>query len=268
MVAAGSDKTGGITDALVAFQAALPHVGKSSTAQYGKYADLADVAGVVLPRLAQHGMCYTAPLERTEDGLFILHAQLRHTSGEIINAEWPITVAGPQQMGSAITYGRRYCLLALTGVHPEGEDDDGAAAEQPKKATRSRGKPAGDDPWEIREGPPPPGARPKGTDPRSPEQSKAMFTLLAELGLKDDPDRGRRLLARLAGLETLASTKDLTRAEASAAIDALMAIARLADPRAAVAAALGEDRPGNVSAPPAGEPGEPAAVTAPAGGSA
>jgi hypothetical protein len=37
-------------------------------------------------------------------------------------------VATPQQMGSAITYARRYALMAVTGVFPSNEDDDGKAA--------------------------------------------------------------------------------------------------------------------------------------------
>ena len=60
----------------------------------------------------------------------VLAYVLRHTSGGEDGGEYPLPSANTpaQQMGSAITYARRYCLLAVTGVAPEDEDDDGASA--------------------------------------------------------------------------------------------------------------------------------------------
>jgi hypothetical protein len=238
-------ETGGIVAALVAFQAALPAIGKTSTAQYGKYADLADVSGIVLPRLAAVGLCYTAHLHRDADEGLYLQAELRHTSGEKQVSNWPISLGGPQQMGSQVTYARRYMLLALTGVHPAGEDDDAQDAQKAheklakdttrtaQRATRSKGKQP-DDEWTD----PAPAPRPKATDPRSAEQSTAIFTLLGQLGVAQ-PDQGRELIRRLAGREVLESSKDLTRAEASVVIDALRDIAGQDDPQSAVVGILG-----------------------------
>ena len=156
--------TDGIVAALVAFQANLPKIGKSSSANIKpgfaySYADLADVSAVVLPALAAVGIAYTAPLEERNGG-YVLAAKLLHISGESIDSAWPVQPGPPQQMGSAITYGRRYCLLTMTGVHPAGEDDDAAAAHAQlvkdtvdtggKKATRAKtAKPAPgeEDPW-------------------------------------------------------------------------------------------------------------------------
>jgi ribosomal protein S20 len=51
-----------------------------------------------------------------------------HTSGEKVSGEYPLPTGGsPQALGSAITYARRYCLCAVTGVAAD-DDDDGAAA--------------------------------------------------------------------------------------------------------------------------------------------
>ena len=57
--------------ALAAFQADLPKVGKGATAQYGKYADLADVSREVLPRLGALGLTFTARPTMV-DGTFAL----------------------------------------------------------------------------------------------------------------------------------------------------------------------------------------------------
>lgn len=118
-----------LTEALTAFQANLPDVSKGSTnpAFKSKYADLADVVKVVLPELAAHGLAWVTAPTRTDAG-FTLRWELRHVSGENLTGEWPLPDgATPQQLGSWITYGRRYCLSAVVGIAPD-EDDDGNAA--------------------------------------------------------------------------------------------------------------------------------------------
>ena len=118
-----------INAALVAFQAELPDVSKGSTnpAFKSKYADLADVTKAVFPVLAKHGLAFTTAPDDTGDGLVLRYA-LVHTSGEAIRGVWPLPDgAKAQELGSWITYGRRYCLSAVTGVTPD-EDDDGNKA--------------------------------------------------------------------------------------------------------------------------------------------
>jgi len=140
---AETKKSGGevpatLTAALVAFQATLPAVAKDQTASVATrtggsyrytYADLADVAAIVLPRLALYGLAYTCRTDIDDTGRLVLRCTLRHIGGEAETALWPMPAgADPQVLGSAMTYGRRYALLALTGVHPSEEDDDGRAA--------------------------------------------------------------------------------------------------------------------------------------------
>ena len=124
-------ETKSLAEALAAFQLDLPKLGKSSTADAGTYkyayADLAEVSNVVLPLLAKHGLSFTTR-PTLEDGRFVLAYQLLHTSGEHTDGCFPLPDKGSsQQMGSAITYARRYALSAVTGVAPD-KDDDGAAA--------------------------------------------------------------------------------------------------------------------------------------------
>jgi hypothetical protein len=121
-----------IAAALAQLQADLPHVGKDADAQYGKYADLADVTKALMPKLAAAGFSFTArPTLHPEFG-FVLAYQLLHETGER-SGFYPLPDPAkyqPQHLGSAITYARRYCLCAVTGCAPDKDDDDGQAAEQ------------------------------------------------------------------------------------------------------------------------------------------
>jgi hypothetical protein len=130
----------GLADALADFQRDLPHIDKGSEADAGtykyRYADLAEVSDKVLPALGRHGLSWTTAPTFNDNGKFMLRYQLRHISGEMIEGWYPLPSADskPQVLGSAITYARRYCLCAVTGVSPD-EDDDGAAAQANAAAT-------------------------------------------------------------------------------------------------------------------------------------
>jgi len=58
-----------------------------------------------------------------------LTTMLLHSSGEFIQntVVLPTTKPGPQEIGSCLTYMKRYCLAAIVGVSDS--DDDGEAAE-------------------------------------------------------------------------------------------------------------------------------------------
>jgi hypothetical protein len=121
-----------LAEALVLLQAQLPEVAKTADAQYGKYADLTVVSRALLPLLASCGLSWTCcPTARNDGGRFVLDYALKHVSGEEISGLYPLPTTGsPQQIGSAITYARRYALCAVTGLAPGGDDDDGQAGEK------------------------------------------------------------------------------------------------------------------------------------------
>jgi hypothetical protein len=134
-----------LNKALAAFQAELPHVAKGNTADTGSYkydyADIEDVFGTVLPCLGRHGLAFTAVVTIRDDGQRVLDYALLHASGEERGGCYPLPgQATAQQMGSAITYARRYSLLAVTGVAPGGEDDDGKAASDAHPAPVESGR--------------------------------------------------------------------------------------------------------------------------------
>lgn len=92
-----------------------------------RYADLAAVLDVVRPVLARHGLALTSDV-RPVDQRVEITTTLLHASGSASSAGIVFEYGrGPQAMGSAVTYARRYQLLALLGLATD-DDDDGAAA--------------------------------------------------------------------------------------------------------------------------------------------
>ena len=101
-----------------------------------KYADLAAIFDAARKPLSTNGL---AIVQTIGDG--VLHTRLLHTSGQWIASEHPLPMSGkPQEIGSALTYARRYSLSALIGIAAD-EDDDANAAE---KVHRANGKPTGE----------------------------------------------------------------------------------------------------------------------------
>jgi len=134
-----------LAEALAAFQAELPKLTKDEKAKvkgetkegraydrsYG-YADLAQVVETVLPILGKHGLSITSKTSFDPSGNFVLEVSLLHESSERETGFWPLPDprrSGPQDIGSSMTYGRRYLTLALSGAYPGGEDDDGQKAQ-------------------------------------------------------------------------------------------------------------------------------------------
>jgi hypothetical protein len=144
-----------LVTALSAVQGEMPTVQKAETAnvrtktggayQY-RYASLADIHTAVLPILAKHGLAWiTMPTLRTEGHRYVLLCELAHTSGESRTCEMPLPEAcSAQDLGSAITYARRYSLCAIVGIAPD-EDDDGAAAPASTVAAPQQQRPAPQD---------------------------------------------------------------------------------------------------------------------------
>lgn len=137
--------------ALAAFQAELPKLHATETAKVKtrtggeyeyRYADLAEVTERVSPILGKHGLSFNS--RPTVVGqTFGLVYELRHEGGEKDEGFWPLPSprdTPAQEIGSAITYARRYCFLAVTNTFPSGgADDDGrAASDRPAREERPR----------------------------------------------------------------------------------------------------------------------------------
>ena len=94
-----------------------------------KYADLASVRDAIHKVLSKHGLSFTQTTEIRDSG-FILLTTLMHSSGQWIASEYPLpSAAKPQELGSALTYARRYSLTSLIGISAD-EDDDAEDAQK------------------------------------------------------------------------------------------------------------------------------------------
>lgn len=172
-----------IDEVLLILQRERPVLTKDKKGQVGnqktRYADLVQVNAVVLGRLNELETIWVC-LPHIDAGVFGLHYQLRHVPSATEKAGvWPLKLSeNPQQMGSATSYGRRYALLAITGIVSEEEDDDGEAASGARAAQRAQPqRPTTTRPTAARGSAPalPGEARTGGMDDRRRRKMMALF---------------------------------------------------------------------------------------------
>lgn len=142
--------TSGLATALAAFQAEMPTVSKNQKAKVPTkaggsyeytYAGLPDVSAAVMPLLSKHGLSFSVCPRIGEHGGEVVGILL-HESGERLEAALPLFGRQAQEIGSALTYARRYLLGCMTGVVTD-DDDDGSLAQaakrtEPAMTTRTR----------------------------------------------------------------------------------------------------------------------------------
>jgi hypothetical protein len=125
----GKAIAGAIVKAQMAFGPAL----KTSQNPHFKsrYADLSACVEAVIEALNANGIALIQRSLPCESGVTVETVFL-HTSGETLSSG-PLHVPAQKQdaqgYGSALTYARRYSLMAACGIAPE--DDDGHAASKP-----------------------------------------------------------------------------------------------------------------------------------------
>lgn len=155
-----------------------------------KYATLADcmlsLNGPLDPNAQptiKDGMVIPPPSAFNSCGLTLIHqpmvmgramylqTRICHTSGEFIGCMYPVVPdvhVKPQIIGSAMTYARRYSLMALTGLVAE-EDDDGQAAQAgADQRGERRAEPKGE---------PEPKAEPKGVRKSTKAAAEEPFAI-------------------------------------------------------------------------------------------
>jgi hypothetical protein len=124
--------------ALAAAQAEMPPITKGGKAEMAglnkdgkpyhkeyKYADLGAICVVASPILGKHGLAFTSKPTLAKDGKFVLQYKLLHSSGEFDGGEMLLpSSTKPQDLGSLLTYYKRYAFCCITGITPVGEDDD------------------------------------------------------------------------------------------------------------------------------------------------
>ena len=125
-----------IASALAAAQMQMGKALKQSNNPHfkSKYADLGNVMDACLPALNAAGIAVIQPTGEDEHGRYVETVLIHSESGEHLQCRVPLIVAknDMQGYGSAVTYGRRYGLMAMAGIAPEDDDGNAAAKAAPK----------------------------------------------------------------------------------------------------------------------------------------
>jgi hypothetical protein len=123
-----------IASALVRAQRGFAPALKTSTNPHfrSKYVDLAGCIEAVVDALNASGIALIQRTSEDSTGVTV-ETVFVHESGEMLECgklHVPASKQDPQGYGSALTYARRYSLMAAAGIAPE--DDDGNAASKVK----------------------------------------------------------------------------------------------------------------------------------------
>jgi len=115
--------------AMLQFRTLLKQPKKDATNLFfkSKYATLDIVVAAIDEAAAQCGLSYVQ-MTQYKDGEFVLVTTIMHTGGETMSGAYVLPAIGkPQDIGSALTYARRYALSAAFGIVAD-DDDDGNTA--------------------------------------------------------------------------------------------------------------------------------------------
>lgn len=125
-----SEKIDKIAPAIVALQAELPILKKTSDAHRNKYAKVEHFYEKAQPLMAKHGLALEYDVVMLcEDRLF-LEGMLLHSSGQWIKKKVPYIPEEQtsQAYGGANTYAKRQLIGNILNMMSEGDDDDGQSA--------------------------------------------------------------------------------------------------------------------------------------------
>lgn len=130
-----------LTKALIGFHKAVDKIEKNARANYGKFADLANVLSTVTPALHANGLAITQTF--LEDSLI---TTLHHESGETLSSSCKLIICDgrnmTQEWGKAVTYQRRFSICAILGVVADMDTDDVPDLPPSNKTTPAQAKPA------------------------------------------------------------------------------------------------------------------------------
>lgn len=252
-----SEQLDQIAGALAAAQGQIRAAAKDSLNPHfgNRYADLASVWDACREPLSSNGLAVVQQPIDSEAGM-ALRTLLVHKSGQWIasNTRLVGNVGGMQQLGSSLTYARRYGLAAMIGVVAD-EDDDGNASAKPAARTPRAAAGARTAPMERKEAPVARGASAEPAAPAAPAEApkdadyegavRRLWAVCNEVARANpqvaylasknagDPASVKARLDRMAHFanyigRTVTSSRELTVAELRAIADGLTADHKLA----------------------------------------
>lgn len=202
-----------LASALIEAQADMKDITRNKVANTGQYsysyADLADVLAMSREVLAKHGLAVTQAAE-SDSEMVSVWTTLLHRSGQYVCSRPTRLPAGktPQHYGSAISYARRYALMAVLNLAAEDDDAGSVSAALGSKAAPARRATAKSDPGhqsgettgaqdEVR-------ALISSLEPEHQRNLRAAFMLQFGCGLKDLP--AKQVQAALAWVQQYVDT--------------------------------------------------------------
>lgn len=105
------------------------------------YADIEEIIDCVRQPLYQNGLSFKQLIQQRSNNAWYLVLELAHDSGQTQTSEMPLNMNQPsQQVGSQLTYYKRYQLAAFFGLAAEFDDDGGATEDKQAQFSDGPGK--------------------------------------------------------------------------------------------------------------------------------
>ena len=163
-----------LTKALIGFHKAVDKIDKNARANYGKFADLANVLSTVTPPLHANGLAITQTFDDQA-----LVTTLHHTSGETISSSCQLMICDgrnqTQEWGKAVTYQRRYAICSILGIVADMDTDAESEPQPEKKVSRPARKAESAKPADATP------AGPKPNDPMKDDEKELLHGVIKEL---------------------------------------------------------------------------------------
>lgn len=197
-----------LAKALCEYQKHTDGVEVDSKGQRGAYASLGAVINNV-KEAADYGLTFTQEVDFEGDMIF-LRTVMMHTSGEARMSRYPLFPpdrTNSQQLGSAITYAKRYALTAMFGTEKgvdakikDADDDGEACGLMPLDEDDFPPKPAATTPAKVSLTDDAGHSRENGLQPAS----RAFSSIVESVEPQEDP-----LVAQVAAVDDLTALKRL-----------------------------------------------------------
>lgn len=131
---------------LLAFRSDAEAIKKDANNPFfkSKYADLPSILAEIKPLMKRHGLSITHGANFIGETLVLTTTLCDTETGEIADSIFPLFGQKPQDVGSSMTYARRYNIQALLDLATE--DDDGNSANTAPAITKQKFE-ENDNPW-------------------------------------------------------------------------------------------------------------------------
>lgn len=132
-----SESLTALATAMAKAQAEMPIISLDKKVNYQQvqfeYASLSNILANTKPILSKHGLSILQFPQTMENGFVLVETMLLHNSGESLTSEISARVTkpdDPKQIGSMISYLRRYAVGAVLGISLDGDYDAELIAER------------------------------------------------------------------------------------------------------------------------------------------